>query len=332
MLTSPRNPRKPVSLVLACGFFLAGSLLICPAAANVFGDGDPANGAEDERVVMNAATYRINGIDGAPVSGGTIYCEGEIRGSAIVLDVEDIAPGATGDFLATAAHVLWDLDGKRQFRDCEFRYQGLAEVPGFQLAIDPRRTRSGQFDPAADRGSPGFGREDWAVVHLSGEHEPWPGKVKALEYQSSRRDHLTHFFLVAFNDQQERMSLSGNCTVLESTPGDLGGGAWAGQLLDDCDSGPGASGGGLLAQVGDQRFLVGIRTGAHWSAEQFPVRRFPDGPPAGSIWNIQVNTNFSRAVDADLLEAIRDLAGQSTPFTADLENNPASQASRLKTP
>ena len=99
--------------------------------------------------------------------------------------------------------------------------------------------------------------------------------------------------------------ISENCQVAESTSGDLGGGTWAGQLLDDCDSEDGASGGGLVASTRSGHYLVGIRSGAHWDPEVFPPGEYPLGPPAGATWDILRNTNFSRAIDLPIIEALR---------------------------
>jgi hypothetical protein len=101
--------------------------------------------------------------------------------------------------------------------------------------------------------------------------------------------------------------ISAPCNVKESDHGDLGGGAWPGQLLDDCDSEQGASGGGLVASRGDDHFLVGIRSGAHWDREVFPVREFPQGPPDGAAWDRSINTNFSRAIDQELIDGLHSL-------------------------
>lgn len=88
---------------------------------------------------------------------------------------------------------------------------------------------------------------------------------------------------------------------MESARGDLGGGAWKGQLLDNCDSADGASGGGIVAVIDGQQYLVGIRNGSHWSEDVFPRKGFPDGPPDGSVWSRHANTNFARSIDSELI-------------------------------
>ncbi len=91
---------------------------------------------------------------------------------------------------------------------------------------------------------------------------------------------------------------------MESNDDDIGGGAWQGQLLDDCDSGDGASGGGIVAVIEQNYILIGIRNGSHWSRKAYPDDGYPTGPPPGSVWNRHSNSNFGRAIDAYLLHEI----------------------------
>ncbi len=296
---------------------LAGLLLVPfpQAGANVFGDGDPGNGVEDDRRSLHEPT-RGGIFDYWRDSAGTIFCEGEIRGSAMILDVSQFADEAPGMFLVTAAHVMMDLDSGRNFADCEFQYLALGHVPGYQFAIDPGWVRTGPFDPRADPGLPRFGREDWAFVYLP---DGFLGSVRSSgirplafgDLQAHGGDVPT-FLLVAWDRASREMGVSPGCSVLPSRPGDLGGGAWPGQLLDDCDSGDGASGGGLVVSLGRNHFLVGIRSGSHWSPDAYPAAQYPDGPPPGARWDVRHNTNFARAIDADLLNALGDLVVEAT--------------------
>jgi hypothetical protein len=54
-------------------------------------------------------------------------------------------------------------------------------------------------------------------------------------------------------------------------------------------------------------YLVGIRTGSHWSGQVFPADDYPVGPPDGSLWDPRYNTNFARALDTGLLEELKFL-------------------------
>lgn len=310
----------PVLLVLlACGF-------ISPALGQeaerlpvtVFGDGDPYNGVEDSREPLMGGRR----IDMGRPSAGAIRCDGRVRGTAVVVDTRELAPNLEGVVLATAAHVLYDLDEKQRFRRCEFQFLALGAIQGYTSEIDLKRSRFGDFDPDKATEEIQFGEGDWVFLHLP---KPWKNyrpeqSLPARDFSFARAEGFQQsggrFRLVALDSASGVISESGDCTVTESKSSDLGGGAWSGQLLDDCDSGGGASGGGIVGVMGDQRYLVGIRTGSHWSGDVFPAGDFPGGPPAGSIWDPRFNTNFARAVDESLLRALAE-------FVSTLERSPA---------
>lgn len=285
-----------------------------PAPANVFGDGDPANGTEDDRRALSAVSADAGGWQTA---AGTIYCDGELRGSAMLVDMPAAGVGGSDLFLATAAHVFIDLERQTPFVNCTFNYLALAQVPGMQVAIDPAQLLRGAFDAGDDLQSPAFGAQDWAFIRLDGAAASLGGvgRVRAMAWQDARGT-ASDYMLVAWDAGSRRMMVSAPCQVRESTLDDLGGGAWPGQLLDDCDSGMGASGGGLLARTSEGVVLVGIRTGAHWSPQGYPPAAFPHGPPAGAPWDAQHNTNFARALDRGLL---RQLTGFATRPAGDGE-------------
>lgn len=292
----------------------------CPgslARANVFGDGDPANGVEDDRRGLNSAEAPGSAADTWRRGTGTIVCDGQVRGSATLLDVSGFSDRVNGEFLATAAHVLVNLETGRPFRQCVFVLLALAELPGYRAAIDPDWVRAGPFQTASDRRAPGFGKHDWAFIFLPEIDRPAnfarrvvPGAFDAAGEAPDAADH----FLVAWDSTQQRMAVSGGCRVRQSGADDIGGGGWAGQLLDDCDSGFGASGGGLIKASDSGTYLVGIRTGSHWSPEAWPPRVFPSGPPPGARWDLRANTNFARGLDQELLDElgrlVREVLGE----------------------
>ena len=78
-----------------------------------------------------------------------------------------------------------------------------------------------------------------------------------------------------------------------------------GQLLDDCDSTGGSSGGGIVAVSQGQQLLIGIRNGSHWSEQAYPAELYPTGPPDGANWDQSANTNFARALDESLLNELQ---------------------------
>jgi hypothetical protein len=267
----------------------------------VFGDGDPDNGTEDDRSSLSAA-----GSESWRNAGGTIHCDGEQRGSGMLLALEGQL------FLVTAAHVLMNLETAQPFNRCDYHHMAMHRLPGSQVALDLGQLVSGDFDAAEATDGQAFGNRDWAFLPLTeaGSSLVHFGSVPAMAWQDLAGE-VNGLRLVAWDSEHRRMSVSAPCSAQPSTRGDLGGGAWPGQLLDDCDSGHGASGGGLLVQTAQGVFLIGIRTGSHWSPHRFPASAFPAGPPDGSPWDVQGNTNFARAVDRSMLELLSGLVRQA---------------------
>jgi len=279
--------------------------------AGIFGDGNSSNGVEDSRIDMSSPHW--NDVNHRPWnrSAGTIHCDGRNRGSATIINTQEFGELRNGFVIATSAHVLFDLKKNQRFSACQFHYMAVDHPPEFQSPIDLDRSRLGKFNPTSSRDSASFGKDDWAFL-LVRNSIPGTGSDRGLhllqfeETMSGNRD-ILEFQFIAYNPETDSMAISNDCQVIESRNDDLGGGAWAGQLLDDCDSGGGASGGGLVASAGDTHFLVGIRSGTHWDSKLFPKTQFPSGPPDGAAWDIFGNTNFSRAIDSELVEALSSL-------------------------
>ena len=277
---------------------------------NIFGDGDPDNGIEDSRQRVMGGRGAASGLADQPLNAGTIFCDGKIRGSAMVVDTRSIRQDIGGAVLISAAHVLFDLETKRLFRRCEFHFLALDQIKRYRAKIDLEDRWMGDFDPLAATDDSGFGEGDWVFLYI---RKPWkafrPDQTLALADYSFLQGELFRqsggeVRLIAFDTKTGGMSSSRNCTVVESHADDLGGGVWKGQLLDDCDSAGGASGGGIVAVVQDKHYLVGIRSGSHWSEETYPFDVFPKGPPDGSAWDRYTNTNFGRAIDVKILREL----------------------------
>jgi len=278
-----------------------------PVPVNIFGDGNPFNGVEDQREPVLVNPAEDHGENDRHLNAGTIVCDGRVRGTAMVVDTRDYAPDISGVILLSAAHVFYDLDKKRLFKRCEFHFMGWRNKSDYRARVDLGDLRMGDFDPAQVTDRIEFGQGDWAFLYL---RKPWkhyrpaqsiPLRAFSFANGESFQQRGGRFGLVAFDSSAGVITESRNCTVVESVPGDLGGGAWKGQLLDDCDSGDGASGGGIIAVLDGQAFLIGIRSGSHWSEMVYPAERFPSGPPDGAVWDRRLNTNFGRAVDVRLL-------------------------------
>jgi hypothetical protein len=240
-----------------------------------------------------------------------------------VVDTRELAPALDGVVLASAAHVLYDLEQNRRFKDCEFHFLALSELASYRAKIDLEHVSLGGFDPTMTTTGVDFGQGDWAFLYVSKAWKRYrPEESLALrEFSYAQMEAFQQaggeIRLIAFDSSTRLISESRHCTLIESGNDDLGGGAWKGQLLDDCDSVGGASGGGIIAVIGDQRYLIGIRSGSHWSEQAFPVDEYPSGPPDGSVWDRRTNTNFGRAIDARL---IREL----NAFVRGLEDSDAS--------
>lgn len=310
-IVGPVSARLLLSLLLSMPMHIAKAQTVTTIPVNIFGDGNPENGIEDNREPVLSGRGRESSLPDQYSNAGTIKCDGKIRGTAIVVDTRQFAPGLEGAVLATAAHVLYDLGKKKRFKRCKFHYLGMDKPVGYRAKIDLKRVRIGNFDPGKETGTLEFGEGDWAFLYIP---KPWKGfnrdqgfilrdfsSIELEVHQQSGGE----FGLMAFDSKAGVIRVSGNCSVIESNENDLGGGRWKGQLLDDCDSVDGASGGGIIASLNNRRFLIGIRTGSHWDEQVYPVSEFPLGPPEGSVWNRNSNTNFGRAIDARLLHEIR---------------------------
>ena len=281
-----------------------------PVPVNIFGDGNPLNGVEDDRepVLANPAEDRYT--NDRYQSAGSVSCDGKIRGTAVVVDTRESAADFSGVILLSAAHVFYDLPRKRLFRRCEFHFMGWQDKAGYRAGIDLKKVRMGDFDPKQVTTKVAFGEGDWVFLYL---RTAWTNyrpeqslrlREFAFAQGESFQQYGGEFRLMAFDSSAGVITESKNCTVIESSRGDLGGGVWKGQLLDDCDSADGASGGGIMAVLNHQTSLIGIRSGSHWSELAYPADLYPAGPPAGSVWNRRLNTNFGRAIDAHLLREL----------------------------
>ena len=304
--------------------FLASLLAVCILLAvsplhaqpfsvfpvNIFGDGNPINGVEDSREQVIVGAREHSGLADQRLNSGTITCDGKFRGTAMVVDTREFAPELKGVILMSAAHVVYDLDKKRLFRRCKFHFMGWDEVSGYWSKIDLKNMQMGDFDPAGVTSVAEFGEGDWVFLYLP---KPWKKynpdqSLQAREFSFAHSESYQQsggeFSLFAFDSSQGFISESINCTVIESKNDDLGGGSWAGQLLDDCDSSDGASGGGIVAVINQRYYLIGIRNGSHWNEHIYSADAYPAGPPQGSVWNRRSNTNFGRAIDSHLLRVL----------------------------
>ena len=297
-MTTPRIAQL-LTLLLALGTGVTGVL------AGVFGDGDPSNGVEDDRRTLSEGAS-MAGLSDWYRSGGTVFCDGAVRGSAAVVDLGGLPPRREGVVIVTAAHVLMDLATGQPWAHCEYRHQGLGELPGYQVRLQERFILKGDFDTVGSAGDPDNVNGDWAFVWLGRDWvQPGGAQGLALADVRSAADGKGLLGLLAWDPERAQLTLAAGCRAVLSRVDDLSGDARGGQLLDDCDSGTGSSGGALILSHDGKARLVGIRGGQHWDEGRWPPERFPAGPPTGLPWDPVSHTNYARAVDAELLNALR---------------------------
>ncbi len=101
---------------------------------NIFGDGNPENGVEDSREPVMGGRRDGEDLPGQGMNAGAVKCDGKIRGTAMVVDTRELTHSLKGVVLASAAHVLYDLDRKQRIgkfgrdswrnRDAAHRFEG----------------------------------------------------------------------------------------------------------------------------------------------------------------------------------------------------------------
>lgn len=303
-------PKMVLSVLTLCAAIEAFAQIPELIPINIFGDGNSVNGIEDSRERVFGGPLGNSSRAGHHVNAGTIKCDGKTRGTAMVVDTRELVSELESVVLVTAAHIIYDLEKKRRFKRCEFQFMGLGEIPGYQAKIDLKNIEAGRFSPDIAIDVADFGEGDWVFLSVPRpwkKHDP-DESILLREFSFVQLESFQQtngeLRLVAFNTTTGVIDVSRDCVALESRSDDLGGGAWPGQLLDDCDSVDGASGGGIVAVLHKQQYLIGIRTGSHWSEAVFPATEFPHGPPDGSVWDRYTNTNFGRAIDHKILIAL----------------------------
>ena len=297
--------RYPLTTLTAILFLLA-CVWPMPSPALVFGDGDPDNGVEDDRLLA--------GDDGSSPElrhwlkqAGTIACDGAVRGTAALASLPGAGRDRSARVLVTAAHIFFDLERDQRWQRCFYHHEGMAERPGYRVPLRWEWVQFGKFDPATDPSQPQHGAGDFAFVWLGDQWTPpadTPGFT--LGTLSARAPGPFGLALVAWHSERQQLSVVARCQGVWSDREDLGGGLWSGQLLDDCDDAYGASGGAILRLEEGSVTLVAVRGGSHHAASL-------GLPVAGSLWHTQQRTNYARAFDQSVLlvlgDFIRQLAG-----------------------
>ena len=107
----------------------------------------------------------------------------------------------------------------------------LGELRRYQAKIDLERVRIGDFDPLQPTNGPEVGEGDWVFLFVP---RPWKGYnpneslvPRAFTFKNTQSFYQSggEVRLSAFDAKDSVISVSRNCTVIESNGDDLGGGA-----------------------------------------------------------------------------------------------------------
>lgn len=255
-------------------FLLLFATFSATAIASVFGDGDPDNGIEDQRV------QRFDS-DSWPVlfnAVGKVVCDGKTEGSGVLLDLGD------GPVVLTAGHVLdsFELD------DCEYR-SGAKQWNRGELV----KTLGVGNVAETDQPLPLQYENDWSMVAI----KPWKNwRHWALsKEQVASQPRSGKAFLVGFDVVSGQLKAHLSCnfgsaeqSVLLQGTSDL--------VWDDCHSMGGASGGALFIKTPEGMRLLGIRIGSLFLSE--PETGSPPG--MGDRFDLQRHINVSLLI-ADIV-------------------------------
>ena len=259
-------------------FALAICVPISPTStAAIFGDGNPANGIEDKRLLAPIDLQR---------SVGTVICDGGLRGTAVHISLmhSDSDSLQQGSIILTAAHVLYDPDTAQRYKKCAYHPQGkrLSGVIFTRVsAHDFRPTTNNKIQQA---------NQDIVFIALKKKLRHSGMKLN-LTGQTSR-----HLQLLGFNESQDNISISSNCQPFLSqtfvSPQ---------LLLHDCDAGRGASGGPLIdAETGT---VVGIHGGTLLFS---PLGKESRNAIAGASVDPETMVNQARKIDIDVLTKLHE--------------------------
>jgi hypothetical protein len=252
-------------------FFSLALLFAAHATASVFGDGDPGNGVEDQRIHRQQTSSwpaLFNSV-------GTVACNGEVEGSGVLLNLEG------RPVVLTAGHVL----NSYAIEDCEY-HSSINRWNRGKLDRILEVGDGSQEDPLPYRYE-----NDWTLAAVA----PWPDwRNWALSQEQivvNQSPGMAMAFLVGFDVVSGQVKAHLRCNF---------GSAWQTSLLrgttglvwDDCHSMGGASGGALFVQTPKGIGLLGIRIGSLFISES--ENSLP--PEMGDRFDLQRHINVSLLV------------------------------------
>lgn len=192
------------------------------AQAAIFGDGNPENGFEDQRLVPTENR------PSAMAAVGTVICDGGLRGTATHIKSPSIDPSRS--IIVTAAHILFDAKSGEKYASCSY----LPENRRFST-VSFAAISAHNFDPLNDD-KIAQSENDIVFVALNR-----PLQQSALLLSESRAIDNGKLSLLGYNSSQNQLTESAHCkqyTSIQFASEKL--------LLHDCDARSGASGGPLL--------------------------------------------------------------------------------------
>ena len=244
---------------------------------SVFGDGNPDNGIEDQRVQRFDSDS-----DSWPVlfnAVGKVVCNGKTEGSGVLLDFEG------QPVVLTAGHVLDSFD----LGDCE--YQSSANHWNRGELV--KTLGAGNF-AEADQPLPLQYQNDWSMATIT----PWTNwqhwAVSKEQIVASQQTSGTAF-LVGFDVVSGQLKAHIRCNFGSAEQSILLEGT-SRLVWDDCHSTGGASGGALFIKTPEGIQLLGIRIGSLFFEK--PEASLP--PEMGDRFDLQRHINVSLLV-ADIV-------------------------------
>lgn len=279
---------------------LLGSILLCSLHSNaaIFGDANPSNGVEDDRITKEQATIWPDEFR----SVGRIVCDSFVQGSAVLfnkgVDIEGVK--RSQPMLLTAKHVF----AKFELSDCYFSPESF-EWERVELISVLQQAKSLDFGVEQESAVLGslqsMYEEDWVILGL----KPWPNWQKyALLFESIEESYFNSGLYAGMGESSFPVSFVGydliknqivideDCELGIASQTPLLNSSEPSQLLwDDCDSEQGSSGGALFILHENEYLLVGIRVGSIFDKNDY------DGiPEVGGKFDLDSFINVGRAL------------------------------------
>ncbi|MBT6593851.1 MAG: hypothetical protein HOO18_07845 [Porticoccaceae bacterium] len=199
------------------------------AQGAIFGDGNPDNGIEDQRLMPLQGQY--NQEQRVALSAvGTVICDGGLRGTATHIKSPLVHP--TQAIIVTAAHILFDAKSGKKYASCSY----LPKNKRFS-AIPFAMVSAHNFDPLSENK---IAQSESDIVFVALSRSLQQPALKLNIGQSIGSGRLS---LLGYNSSQNQITESVGCEQYSSIQ-------FASEklLLHDCDARSGASGGPLLLE------------------------------------------------------------------------------------